>query len=374
MRKTAFFTPVFIGVLFFLLAACGQRAQDPAPGGAGRTVTDAVGRTVLVPAAPGHIICSGPGCLRYALYLQGADMLVGVDSLETRVNSLDARPYALANPRLKNLPVFGEFMGRDNPELILGLSPSPELIFKTYPEMGQDAAQLQGKTGIPVVTLNYGDLLDGRPDFYASLRLMAEVLHKQDRAEEIIAFIDSCLADLSRRTKDIADQDRKTCYIGGIAFKGPHGLQSTEPAYPPFVFTGTPNAGLGEKGPAYVNVSKEKIIDWDPEIIFIDLATMQSDPKANAIYELKHDPAYRNLRAVKTGNVYAVIPYNWYAQNYGSTLADAYYVGKVLYPEAFADINPAEKADEIYRFLTGKPLFAELNRIFSGLLFNRVRL
>ncbi len=374
MRNTFCYTPLLIGAFFFLLAACGPRAQDPAPLGAGKTVTDALGRTVSVPGAPGRIICSGPGCLRYAVYLQGADMLAGVDSLETRVNSLDARPYALANPRLKNLPVFGEFMGRDNPELILGLSPSPELIFKTYPEMGQDAAQLQEKTGIPVVTLNYGDLLEGRADFYASLRLMAKIMDKQKRAEAVIAFIDSCLADLSRRTKDITVHERKTCYIGGIAFKGPHGLQSTEPAYPPFVFTGTPNAGLGEKGPAYVNVSKEKIIDWDPEIIFIDLATMQSDPQANAVYELKHDPAYKNLRAVKTGNIYAVIPYNWYAQNYGSTLANSYYIGKVLYPEAFADIDPVQKADEIYQFLTGKPLFAELNHIFAHMLFTRVRL
>ena len=40
-----------------------------------------------------------------------------------RRNELDARPYALANPQFKTMPVFGQFRGQDNPEQILSLSP-----------------------------------------------------------------------------------------------------------------------------------------------------------------------------------------------------------------------------------------------------------
>jgi len=32
-------------------------------------------------------------------------------------------------------------------------------------------------------------------------------------------------------------------------------------------------------------------------------------------------------------------------------LADAWYVGKVVYPSEFQDVNPQEKANEIYSFL-----------------------
>jgi len=363
----------FMILLLSLIFSCGKKNGDAVQQGTYKTITDYLGRTVMIPEKPMRIICSGAGCLRYITYLECQDRIGAVDDLETRSNQFDARPYALSNPRFRELPIFGETRGFDNPELILSLTPRPEIIFKTYPEMGHDPAELQEKTGIPVVALNYGDLVDAREDFYSSLRLLAKIMDKQKRAEEIIAFVDACIADLHNRTKDIKKQSEKTCYIGGIAFKGPHGLQSTEPAYPPFVFIGTENAALSDNSQAYINVSKEKIVEWNPDIIFIDLATMQSDPKANAFYELRSDPAYRNLKTLKTGEVYAVIPYNWYTQNYGSTLANAYYIGKVLYPEAFAEIDPEKKADEIYEFLVGKPVFAELNHIFNNMIFKRVR-
>ncbi|MBN1797895.1 MAG: iron ABC transporter substrate-binding protein [Spirochaetales bacterium] len=370
-----FIKNIFIAtVLLALVFSCGKNSEQTGQAGAYKTATDYLGRTVSLPENPAHIICSGAGCLRYLVYLQCQDRLAAVDSLETRDNFFDARAYALANPDFKRLPIFGEMRGMDNPELILTLDPAPDLIFKTYPEMGHDPEELQEKTGIPVIALNYGDLLAERENFYSSLRLMAQIMDKQKRAEAVIAFIDACITDLHNRTKDIKKQGGKTCYIGGIAFKGPLGLQSTETAYPPFVFTGTVNAALTGEGPSYIVVSKEKIVEWDPDIIFIDCATMQSDPRANAVYELKNDPAYGTLKAVKSGEVYAVIPYNWYAQNYGSTLANAYFIGKVLYPEAFADIEPEKKADEIYQFLVGKAVFTEINKSFGTMIFKRVDL
>jgi iron complex transport system substrate-binding protein len=64
-----------------------------------------------------------------------------------------------------------------------------------------------------------------------------------------------------------------------------------------------------------------------------------------------------------------VLPYNWYSQNFESILANAYFVGKILYPDRFADVDPIAKADEIYSFVVGKPVFEEMNRTFSGLAF-----
>ena len=52
--------------------------------------------------------------------------------------------------------------------------------------------------------------------------------------------------------------------------------------------------------------------------------------------------------------------------NVGTALADAYYIGKVLYPERFNDINPEEKADEIYTFLVGKPVYEQMKKQFGG--------
>lgn len=318
------------------------------------TVTDSLGRTVEVPKSPGYVICSGSGALRYLTYLEAHDRIVAVDSIETEGSKFDARPYAIANPQFKEYPVFGEFRGNDDPEKILALDPQPQVIFKMYSTSGYDPAELQKKTGIPVIALNYGDMVSNRADMYNSLRIMGEVMGKEDRAEELIAFFDSTIADLSERTAGVPEEEKITCYVGGIARSGPHGFQSTEPTYPPFLFTNAKNVAYDPMNLTTAEVSKESILGWDPDIIFVDLSTTQSEDKSSALYQLQNDVSYRKLTAVKTGDVYGVLPYNWYTQNQGSVLADAYFAGKLLYPERFEDVNLENKTIEIYTFLVGR--------------------
>ena len=125
---------------FLILLFSGQYVQA-------RTVTDAMGRSVTVPDTIERVICSGSGCLRLLSYLQGQHLAVAVDDIETRRNEFDARPYALANPHFKTMPVFGQFRGQDNPEVILTLEPQPQVIFKIFGGMGHDPNELQAKTG-----------------------------------------------------------------------------------------------------------------------------------------------------------------------------------------------------------------------------------
>jgi len=229
-----------------------------------------------------------------------------------------------------------------------------------------------------VVVLDYGDLYTYREKFYSALRTMALVMDRRERAEEVIAFFEAAIADLDGRTADIPREEKKSCYIGGIAYRGPHGFQSTEPTYPPFMFVNAanlaydPGKSLAEL--EHADVAKEQIVVWDPDVLFVDVSTIQSDPQASAVYELQNDPAYTELKAVRAGEVYGVLPYNWYTSNYGSILADAYFVGKVLYPGRFQDIQPAAKADQIYGFLLGEAVFQQLNQAFQGLVFRKIPL
>jgi ABC-type Fe3+-hydroxamate transport system, periplasmic component len=341
---------------------------------ASRAVVDASQRTVHVPDSVERVICSGSGCLRLLTYLNAQSLAVAVDDIESRRRSFDARPYALANPQFRTLPIFGEFRGHDNPELIMTLEPQPQVILKTYASsMGYDPVELQAKTHIPVVVLNYGNLGELRPQLYQTLRTMGEVVGRQQRAEAVITFIEEQIADLARRTGDIPENERPSVFVGGVAFKGPHGYQSTEPAYPPFSFVNARNLaydkGITGKELTHSDVSKEKIIEWNPDYLFLDLATLQLGDNAGGLFELRTDPAYRTLSAVRDGKVYGLLPYNWYTKNYGSILANAFFIGKLIYPERFADVDPAAKADEIYSFLVGKPVFREMNDMFHGLAY-----
>ncbi len=343
-----------------------------------RVITDAAGRLVEIPDRVERVICSGPGALRLLTYLEAQDRAVAVDSMERRKPRFEARPYALANPQFKALPLFGNFRGHDNPELILGLAPPPQVIFKTFAAMGHDPVELQQKTGIPVVILNYGDLGVNRRHFYQALEIMGVVLDRQARARRLISFFDAAIADLKGRTADIPDDQRPACFVGGIAFKGPHGFQATEPGYPPFVFAGLRNLAhdpkMGKTALRHSNIAKEKIVLWDPGFLFMDLSTLQMGNGSGALHELKTDPAYRSLTAVKNGRVYGLLPYNWYTRNFGSILANAYFLGNLFFPERFTDIDPVARADEIYLFLVGNPVFKQMNGAFGELAFKRIPL
>lgn len=335
---------------------------------------DALGRPV--PDKVERVICSGSGCLRLLTYLRAQDLAVAVDDIESKRNRFDSRPYALANPQFKDMPIFGQFRGQDNPELILTLDPQPQLIFKTFATMGHDPAELQAKTGIPVVVLDAGNLGAGRESFYASLRLMGALTGKAQRAEELVAYFDATIADLAARTEGIAEADRPTAFLGGVAYKGPHGFQSTEPGYPPFAFVNARNLASKQGGAARevsnTSVAKEQIVAWDPDYLFVDLSTLQMGEGAGGLHELRADPAYATLTAVREGRVFGVLPYNWYSQNYESILANAYFIGKTLYPDRFTDIDPVAKADEIYSFFVGKPVFGAMNETFGNLAYARI--
>lgn len=356
------------------LLLLGSAAESPAA--RTRQVTDAAGRTVTVPARIERIICSGAGALRLASYLHAQDLVVAADDRESRVQQYDARPYALANPGYQKLPVFGGFRGFDQPEKILGLAPQPQVIVKTYPGCGHDPAELEAKTGIPVIILEYGDLHQNRDKLYSALTILGQALGREERAAAVIAFFEAQIADLKRRTRNLPDNARPSCFIGGLAFRGPHGFRSTEPNYPPFQFVRAANIAASPAAArlSHSFFSREKLLLADPQILFLDLSTLQMGEGQGGLHELKTDPVYRSLTAVRTGKVFALLPYNWYTQNYGSILANAWYIGKVLYPQRFRDIDPAAQADRIYTFLVGAAVFEQMNETFRQMAFKPVEL
>lgn len=335
------------------------------------TITDGLGREVTVPINPDSVICSGAGCLRYLTYLQAQDKVIAVDALEVNISPDDSRAYRLANPHYDELPIFGEFR-KDDPEKITNIG--PQLIFKTYTNK-DEADQLQEKTGIPVVALDYGDLVDEYDAAQKTLRLMGKILNKEDRAEEVISFFDERKQDLSDRTKDIPEANKTTAYVGGVGCAGSHGLQGTSFSYTPFQMVAVKNVAADSAKPDMDcgDVSKESIIGWDPDMIFVDLGSQQLKSQgADALSELKK-PEFEELSAVKNGNVYGLLSFNWYTTNQDSVLADAYYIGTLLYPEQFSDINPETEADEIYEFLVGKKMFSQINNDgFEGLAFTQL--
>jgi len=371
MTRLQITLPWKILTLITLLGLLAVPVAMAADSTADKTVTDSFGRTVTIPSEPKEVICSGSGCLRYLTYLGAQNLASGVDSIEEEPQKMDARGYALLNPQFKDLPLFGEYRGKDDPEKIIAIS--PEVIFKisstgqTEAATKDEADKLSSKTSIPVIMMPYGSLrtAEEQEQMFSTLRLMGDITGKKDRAEELISYIEATIADLQSRTKGIPESEQKTAYVGGVSYAGAHGIISTEPAYPPFLWDNIKNVA-GKMGTQHADVAKEAIVDWDPDYLFMDIGTIQSDNEGG-IGELKNDPALADLKAVKNGNVYGVLPYNFYSTNYENVLADAYFIGKTVYPDKFADVDPQAKADEIMtKFLGSSPL-KDINSQYKNL-------
>jgi len=345
------------GPLLFALAAAGVLScggeRDVQPDGVETVqIRDMAGRTVSVPQNVGRVVGTKAGALRLLAYLDAIDMVAGVE--ESEKNSM-LRPYIMAYPGLADLPSIGPQHGGD-PELIAACR--PDVIFRTSTTTNE-ADNLQRKTGIPVVVINYGNLTHNRDMLYESFRLIGKILHKEQRAEDLITYIEGVLADLHERAQGAATEE--TAYIAGVNSRGSHGIASTRPLYDPFLFLDAKNpAATLELEHAYID--KEQLIEWNPDKIFIDAGGL-----AIVMEELKNEAVLnKHLQAAVNRELYVVMPFNWYTTNFSTVLADAYYIGSVLYPERFSDISSEEKADEIYAALLGTGVYAAMKEAFGG--------
>ena len=327
-----------------------------------RTITDSTGRTVTIPETVESIVCVNVGALRYTCYMQAQDLVVGVEDYEQEPTM--SRLYNYVNfDQFSSLPVIGS-NGEHYPEAII--SANPDVIIMSAAE-SKDADDLQDKTGIPVVVVPGSDTtLDDNA--YETIRLMGEVYGKEERAEELTNYLDSVKADLETRTADIPDADKPTVYVGGVSFKGHHGFEGTEANYGPFVLIHANNLAdtTGQSGA--FDIDTEQVLAWDPDVIFLDFNGMAL---INEDYA-KNPDFYQGLTAVREGRVYSQISFRSSASNLETALADAYYAATILYPEQFADIDPVEKAGEIFTALLGTNPYEDLKE--AGYEFRPIQL
>lgn len=315
-----------------------------------RVITDGMDRNVEIPYSVERIVCVGVGALRYTCYVGGADRVVGVEDYETKPGM--SRLYNYVNFDLfQNLPVTGT-NGEPFVEEIINVDPQV-IVMSSY--ASQDPDELSQKTGIPVVVVPGSDTtLDEKA--YVTIRILGELYQLEDRAEDLTAYLKSIQKDLDDRTASIAEDAKPTCYVGGVSFKGHHGFEGTEAYYGPFELIHAKNLANTTDQTGAFNIDVEQVLSWDPEIIFLDFNGMNL---INEDYGAHHE-FYNALTAVQEGKVYSQISFRSSASNLETALADAYYAACVMYPQQFQDIDPVEKAGEIFTKLLGSNPYHDL--------------
>lgn len=358
-------------VMTLTLLGCGQ-VQDTTPDDASTdtdtvTVTDMIGREVtVVPGSYQRVVCIGAGALRMYSYIGDTALLCGVEDIDNttladRPKMFDgvARPYVLAyGDVFAALPSCG--VGGPNAQAAEAekiLSCQPDIIISEYEDV-EKADALQQQVGVPVITLRAG--VDGvfAEAFPGSLRLLGQLFGREDRAEELISFIESETAELTRRTADVAEADQPGVYVCGLGNWGTTNHLMTAQSYATFRVANIRNVvnDLATDGIQPIEAEKFAALGGSMDIMLIDAAAVK-----NIAPLYQEDPTLLDTcKAWQTGQVYLEMAYNAYYTNYEIALANTWFAAKCVYPDLFADVDMTAKTNEITKAFLGQELAAQI--------------
>ena len=361
-KGLAFFA---VAALVISLAACGGPGEEQgsaaaaSAGGDALEVTDLAGRSVAIPAGADSFACIGPGCLRLYCYVAEKSQLAGIEDVEKTWGET-GRPYAMALGDVEGLAAIGPGGPGSAPDAERLFASGADVVFSTYAMEPAEIQELQEKISIPVVVLRYGEASLFSEEVDQSLDLIGQITGREERAQEVVNYFAQAKADLESRAAGA--QDPPTVYLGCQSYQGSHGIESTTGDSPIFNALHARNV-VEEAGiDGYVTLDKEKLLELDPDFLIIDaggLSVLQEDYTTNPDF-------YESLSAVKQGDVYLQLPFNYYGTNLEIALADAYYIGTALYPDAFSDVDPAEKFDEICQALLGIDAYEAIAETYFG--------
>ncbi|HOJ11778.1 MAG TPA: iron ABC transporter substrate-binding protein [Clostridiales bacterium] len=372
IKKITMKKKLIISVLIFLLllAGCKTNTITNTPGNLPlnsdnassdfRTIVDAFGREVKVPKKVETTAAIG-GAARILTYAGCADKLVGITDMDKK--NLPAMPYTVVNAQhFSTIASVGSGGSNDTCYIEELINLAPDVIFGLTDE--DTIKNVAEKTGIPTVAVYPTNMFD--ESFYFALELVGQIMGTNAHSTKVIDYVKSCQMDLDKRTKDIGNDSKPSVYSGAVSFRGAHGIEGTYADYPPFTAIHAKNVvdETGKSGSLLIDL--EKLTVWDPDIIFLNPTNMHL---VNEDYA-KNKAFYNNLKAVKNGNVYSQISYNYNWTNMEIAIANAYYAGKIIYPEKFSDIDPIKKADEIFTTMLGQPFYDKL--LEAGYKFDKI--
>lgn len=319
-----------------------------------QTITDQLGRQVVVPDKAERIVVLMHQALDIMLQLGAEKQIVGV--MERWKKYLPGAIKAM--PRLKNIPTPGD-LKTVNLESLLMLKPDLVVVTHYAPEAMRNQIE---QAGIPVigVSLYRADyvqasvlnpkLKDASKAYTEGLkdgvRLIGQVTGRREKAEELLRVVFKNRALVQQRLGTIPRKDRTTCYM---AYPKMHSMGTGKYASVAMERAGGRN--VAEMIAGYTKVNMEQVLQWNPEVIFIQ------DRYEFLVKEIGQSAAWQPVSAVKNHRIYLCPEY---VKPWGHPLPESMALGelwmaKKLYPDKFRDVHLSSLADDFYRKFYGIP-------------------
>lgn len=346
MNKNKFFIVLSLISAITIISGCGVKQSNSIndsqkmeihseEGKKGRVITDVYGNDVTLPEKIDRVSAHG-AVNQMVLMLGGGDKIVATSE------AVQKSFFATVYPRIKEVAAayMGAGVGTLNVETLL--EQKPQVVFSSVDEKERDVIESAGiaMVGLKIVTIE---------DIKNTMLTVGKVLGEESekKAEEFIKYYDGNLNYTKEKTKDvnkikvfvasgdgskgsvntIPGNDINTSYIdiaGGVNI-----VAESIPV--------TPSSGT-------VAVDFEFLLNNQPEVIIAN-----SKAAYDYIVDKSNGSQWQDLDAVKNGKVYLNPKgvYLWSVRSAEGALQPLW-LGKILHPELFDDLDIKEKVKEFY--------------------------
>jgi iron complex transport system substrate-binding protein len=222
-----------------------------------------------------------------------------------------------------------------NIEAILKADPDLVVAWSYYP----DQVRFMESKGLRVIAL----YLDSIPEMYEVMRLHGKLFAKEKKIDDAISQMEGIFNLIKQRTAKIPpDKRKRVLWLYG---------KPTQVAGKLDLQVALINLIGGNNAASTINmrtaeVSKEQIIAWNPDVIFV---------WGNAKYEsgnILNNPQWRHVGAVKNGRVYKAPKWSTWSPRLAPL---ALWMAKRTYPEYYRDIDLNRVTDNFMRMVFGVP-------------------
>lgn len=303
-HRTRFFQTGTFGLALVAVAhlmSASVSAED-------RVVEDQYGRSVTLQQPAERIV---------TIPIPAASMAVAIDGGDERLAGM----HPMSKTALVE-GVLGEFFPstRGIPSDVVGqgfapniealLTLEPDLVFQ-WGHQGEGIVAPLRDLGVPLVLLKYGTEEDAR----TWLQLMGQLTGNEERAQRLIDWRQSVLAEVSAVTERVAEEDRpRVLYF--LRYNSELRVAGNN-TYNNFYIDLAGGVNPAAEGSGWLTVDPEQVLAWNPEVILLN--GFEDDLSPADVY---NNPLYADLPAVKNRRVYQ-LPlggYRWDPPNQESPL------------------------------------------------------
>lgn len=308
------------------------------------TVTDALGREVVLATPPSRIVLAGKALFMIAdavyLFPQASSRIVALG----KTGQGSSNFIALIDPQFEAKVTLQQDAGTEqiaavNPDLVIMKSSQASSLGKSVEAVG-----------IPVIYVDFET-----PEQYTrDLEILGKVFDDEARAQQVAAFYQDKVNAIQSAVQEAASRPKVLMLYytekeGTVAFNVPpmNWMQTRMVE----IAGGEPVWSSANPGNGWATVTLEQIAAWDADQIFIITYTQNV---SDVVAALKSDAQWQALRAVKEGRLYAFPTdlYSWDQPDVRWILGLTWLAGR-LHPQQFPQLDMVQEARQFYQVLYG---------------------